>query len=72
MGVGRIFYAGWLARCTNTETMQLCKVYALVFAFRNAATNDAEIIFQVTAGSFGIDKGCFAGHQLLKPDKPLL
>jgi hypothetical protein len=62
MGVGRIFYAGWLACRTNAETMQFCKVYALVFAFRNAAANDAEIVFQMTAGSFGIDKGCFAGH----------
>jgi hypothetical protein len=69
---GEFLMRGGCPAAPMQKPVLLGQVHFLVLAFRYTAANDTVIVFEVTAGCFGINERCFAGYQLAKPYQSLL
>jgi len=71
MAVVGIFATVRLAGTADIKTMRDINVNELAGVFRNPSTDQAKILFLITARCPRIDKRRFAGHQLIKTDDSL-
>jgi hypothetical protein len=60
-----------LASSANIKPNCLTNVNVLIRTFRNAPTNDGEILLLIAAGCVRINKGCPARHQCTTADNVL-